>query len=40
MFQFQGGILDEDKEKLIFELQRLRYITIDEKNRVSYREDA
>lgn len=40
MFQFQGGILEDDKEKLISELQRLRYITIDEKNRVSYREDA
>ncbi len=36
MFQFQGGISDCEKERIITELERLRYIQIDEKNRVSY----
>jgi hypothetical protein len=37
MFQFQGGIPEDDKEKIIAELQRQRYITLDQNNRVSYR---
>ena len=37
MFQFQGGIPEDDKEKIIAELQRQRYITVDQNNRVSYR---
>jgi len=40
MFQFQGGISEDDKEKIFSELQRQRYITLDQNNRVSYREEA
>jgi hypothetical protein len=36
MFQYQGGISEVEKEKIISELQRQRYITIDENNIVSY----
>ena len=36
MFQFQGGISDSDKEEVILELQRLKYIQIDANNRVTY----
>jgi len=36
MFQFQGGISDGDKEKLLSELLKKRYITITENNRVQY----
>ena len=39
MFQFQGGIPDDDKDKILYELQRQRYITLDQNNRVSYREE-
>lgn len=36
MFQFQGGISDSEKKSIIAELQRLKRIQIDEKNRVTY----
>lgn len=36
MFQFQGGISDGDKEKLLSELLKKRHITIDENSRVHY----
>ncbi len=36
MFQFQGGISDEDKEEILHELQKMNYITIDKNGRVSY----
>ena len=36
MFQFQGGISETEKEQIIFELERRRYIAIDRNNRVSY----
>ena len=36
MFQFQGGISDADKETIVTELQRRRYIVIDRNSRVSY----
>jgi hypothetical protein len=36
MFQFQGGISDSDKEKILTELINKRYITITENNRVQY----
>jgi hypothetical protein len=38
MFQFQGGISDADKEKIVTELQRQRHIIIDQKGHVSYLE--
>lgn len=38
MFQFQGGISDEDKEKIIAELQRKNFLSIDSHDRVSYRD--
>ena len=38
MFQFQGGVSDSDKEKIISELQRLNYIDIDSNNRVTYKQ--
>lgn len=36
MFQFQGGISDADKEKIIAELQKNKIIAIGETGRVSY----
>ena len=36
MFQFQGGISEEDEKKIISELQKKRYIKIDSNNRVTY----
>lgn len=36
MFQFQGGISEFELERIISELQRLKYIKIDENNRVKY----
>ncbi|MGL5065623.1 MAG: hypothetical protein ACRC62_37105 [Microcoleus sp.] len=36
MFQFQGGISEFEQERIISELQRLKYIRIDENNRVKY----
>ena len=37
MFQFQGGISDEDKEKIVSELQNKKWLTIDSNGRVSYK---
>ncbi len=39
MFQFQGGISDSDKESLVNELQRKRWLSIDSKGHVSYIEE-
>ncbi|MGP1382163.1 MAG: hypothetical protein ACTS2F_01315 [Thainema sp.] len=36
MFQFQGGISDTDKEAIVHELQKRRYLTVDQDGRVSY----
>lgn len=36
MFQFQGGISEDENEKIIYELQKLKHIKIDENNRVTY----
>ena len=36
MFQFQGGIPDSDKEKILAELVKKRVVSIDQNNRVSY----
>jgi hypothetical protein len=36
IFQFQGGISDADKEKIVTELQRQCYITIDQNGHISY----
>ena len=37
MFQFQGGISDRDKEAIVSELQRTKWLSIDNTGRVSYR---
>ncbi len=37
MFQFQGGISDDDKEAIVSELQRKKWLSIDSNERVSYR---
>jgi hypothetical protein len=37
MFQFQGGISDEDKEKIVAELQSKKFLSIDKNDRVSYK---
>jgi|AGSF01.1.fsa_nt_gi hypothetical protein len=36
MFQFQGGISESEQERIISELQNLKYIQIDANNRVTY----
>jgi hypothetical protein len=37
IFQFRGGISEDDREKVVANLKRKRYIQLDEKNnRVSY----
>jgi hypothetical protein len=36
MYQFQGGISEEDQEKLIEKLQKLKHIKIDGNNSVTY----
>lgn len=36
MFQFQGGISEQDREKVVAELQKQRHIAIDGANRVTY----
>jgi hypothetical protein len=37
MFQFQGGISESEQVKIIFQLQKLKYIEIDaNKNRVTF----
>lgn len=38
MFQFQGGISDADKDRIVSELQKQRRITIEQNGRVSYPE--
>lgn len=40
MFQFQGGISENDRERVVAELQRKRHIVIDGNNRVAYPEQA
>lgn len=36
MFQFQGGISDSDKDRIVEKLQKLGHISIDQNNRVSF----
>jgi hypothetical protein len=36
MFQFQGGIAEAELEKIIADLQKRKYLTIDSKNKVTY----
>jgi hypothetical protein len=36
MFQFQGGISESEQEKIISQLQKLKYIQIDANNRVRF----
>ena len=36
MFQFQGGISDEEKETIVSELQKKKWLTIDSNGRVLY----
>lgn len=36
MFQFQGGISDQDKEAIIKELVRRKVLTVDASNRITY----
>lgn len=38
MFQFQGGISDDDKERMFSELQKRRHIVVGENGRVQYPE--
>lgn len=38
MFQFQGGISDNDKERMFSELQKRRHIIVGDKGRVQYPE--
>lgn len=38
MFQFQGGISDDDKEKMFSELQKRRHIVVGDDGRVQYPE--
>lgn len=38
MFQFQGGISDEDKEAIVAELQKKKWLSIDKNGRVSYQD--
>jgi len=40
MFQFQGGISDSDKEKILSELLKKGYISITGNNRVQYPEQT
>lgn len=40
MFQFQGGISEQDRDKVVAELQKKRHITIDGNNRVAYPQQA
>ncbi|MBC6428942.1 MAG: hypothetical protein GDA55_06945 [Cellvibrionales bacterium] len=39
MFQFQGGISDDDKEAIVRELQNKKQITVDQNGKVSYTKD-
>ena len=38
MFQFQGGISESDRDKIVAELQKKRHIRIEENNHVFYLE--
>ena len=38
IFQFQGGISDEDKEAIVAELQKKKWLSIDKNGRVSYQD--
>jgi hypothetical protein len=38
MFQFQGGISDDDKERMFSELQKRRHIIVDDNGRLQYPE--
>lgn len=38
MFQFQGGISDSDRERIVLELQRERIVVINPNGRVTYPE--
>jgi hypothetical protein len=38
MFQFQGGISDDDKEKMLSELKKRKHIVVAENGRVQYPE--
>ena len=40
MFQFQGGISDEDKEAIVCALQGEKYIYIDGNGRVEYKDSS
>jgi ribosome maturation protein Sdo1 len=40
MFQFQGGVSDSDKEKILSELLKQGHVTIGANNRVQYPEQA
>jgi hypothetical protein len=40
MFQFQGGISEQDRDKVVAELQKKGHITIDGNNHVAYPEQA
>ena len=38
MFQFRGGLSEQDREKIVAELQKRRHIKMETDNRVSYPE--
>ena len=38
MFQFQGGLSEQDRDKIVAELQKRRHIKLEADNRVSYPE--
>ncbi len=38
MFQFRGGLSEQDREKIVAELQKKHYIKLETNNRVSYPE--
>jgi hypothetical protein len=38
MFQFQGGISNQDRDTVVLELQKKRHIKIETNNHVSYPE--
>lgn len=39
MFQFKGGITEEEKERIFSELQHLKYIKVDKNDRIDYKID-
>ena len=36
MYQFQGGVSDEDQEKIIVDLQKRKFLKIESNNKVIY----